>query len=92
MSYGRLEQKISPQSPSTRPGCKIRCRDGVGGAVGPAATPAKGELVIPASICLASALSKIMSMNSEFCRPYAEELNRARIRQALATAACLTSR
>jgi hypothetical protein len=31
-------------------------------------------------------------MNSEFCRPYDEELNRARIRQALATAACLTSR
>jgi hypothetical protein len=46
----------------------MRRRDRVGGGVGPAAKPVKGEPVIPPTISLASALSKIMSAILEFCR------------------------
>jgi hypothetical protein len=87
--------KISPQSSAARFGCKKRRSDTLGLVVRPRSL-AKGEPIISAIISLASALSKIMSMNSEILsaagRPYAEELNRARIGQAPATAACLTLR
>jgi hypothetical protein len=81
----RLPVLVAKNDAATRRGVVVRPR-----------SLAKGEPVIPAIISLASALSKIVSMNSEILsaagRPYAEELNRARIGQAPATAACLTLR
>ena len=70
----RLPVLVAKNDAATRWGVVVRPR-----------SLAKGEPVIPSIISLASALSKIMSMNSEILsaagRPYAEELNRARIGQ-----------
>jgi hypothetical protein len=96
MGYRRWRKNFSPIVGHSRSGCKRRHSDGAGASWVRPRSLAKGEPVIPAITSLASALSKIMSLNSEILsaagRSYAEELNRARIGQAPATAACLTLR